>query len=82
MDKERRLGFLDELNNIFSPATLNARGENAWAVAVKFLTLLQEQIPEDEERRKLMNAWMRSVKDKNYKKFSSALRRYERQRHE
>ena len=59
---------------------LDTRGENAWGVAVKFLTLLQEQIPEEAERRKLMNAWMKSVKENDYRKFKRALNRYERVR--
>jgi len=75
-----KLRFLDELNSLYSPTALDARGENAWGVAVKFLTLLQEQIPEDAERRKLMNAWMKSVKENDYRKFKRALNRYERVR--
>jgi len=75
-----KLRFLDELNSLYSPTALDARGENAWGVAVKFLTLLQEQIPEDDERRKLMNAWMKSIKENDYRKFKRALNRYERNR--
>ncbi len=67
---------------MFSPTTIDARGENAWGVAVKFLTLIQEQIPEEEERKKLMNTWVKSVRDKDYKKFRRALKRYERNRDE
>lgn len=70
----------DEINSMFSAQNLSVRGENAWAVAVKFLTLLQEQIPEDEERKKLMSTWMRAVKDNDYKKFERALRRYHKRR--
>lgn len=66
----------EELNSMFSSQNISVRGENAWAVAVKFLTLLQEQIPEEEERKKLMSTWMRSIKDNDYKKFERALRRY------
>lgn len=78
---ERRSIF-DELNNMFSPKALDTRAENAWGVAVKFLTLLVEQIPEEIERKKLMSAWMKSVKENDYKKFRRALRRYEKQRGE
>lgn len=72
--------FFDELNTMFSPATLEVRGENAWGVAVRFLTLLQEQVPEEDERRKLMNAWVKSLREKDIRKFKRALRRYQRQR--
>ena len=78
---ERRSIF-DELNSMFSATDLDGRGENAWGVAVKFLTLLTEQIPEEDARKKLMSAWMKSVKENNYKKFRLALKRYERQKNE
>lgn len=70
----------EELNSMFSHQNISVRGENAWAVGVKFLTLLQEQIPEEEERKKLMSMWMRAVKDNDYKKFERALRRYHNRR--
>ena len=70
--------FFDELNKMFSGPTLEARGENAWAVAVRFLTLLTEQVPDPEERKKLMNAWVKSIRDNDFKKFKRALRRYQR----
>ncbi len=78
---ERRSIF-DELNNMYSTTDLDCRAENAWGVAVKFLQLLMDQIPEEEARKKLMSAWMKSVKENNYKKFRLALRRYERQKNE
>lgn len=74
--------FFDELSSMFSPATLEVRGENAWGVAVRFLTFLQEQVPEEDERKKLMNAWVKSIREKDYRKFKRALRRYQRQREE
>lgn len=74
--------FFDEINEMFSAATLETRGENAWAVAVRFLTLLQDQVPEEDERKKLMNAWAKSVREKDFKKFKRALRRYQRHREE
>ena len=70
----------EELKRSFSPASLDVRGENAHAVAVMFLEYLQEQIPDDEDRRKLMMTWMKSVRDKDYKKFQRALKRYHRKR--
>lgn len=72
----------EELNSMFSAQNLSTRGENAWAVSVKFLTMLQEQIPEEDERKKLMSTWMRAVKDKDYKKFERALKRYHRRTQE
>lgn len=70
--------IFDEINSMFSPHTLEARGENAWGVAVRFFTLLNEQVPEEDERRKLMNAWVKSLRDKDFRKFKRALRRYKR----
>lgn len=74
--------FFDELNTMFSPATLEVRGENAWGVAVRFLTLLNEQVPEEDERKKLMNAWVKALREKDFRKFKRALRRYQRHREE
>lgn len=74
--------IFEQLSSLYSPKTLDVRGENAWGVAVKFLELLQQQIEDEDERRKLMNAWMKAVKDKDYKKFQRALRRYNRKRDE
>ena len=74
--------FFDELNSMFSATSLETRGENAHGVAVRFLSLLAEQVPEEDERRKLMNAWVKSVRDKDYRKFKRALRKYKRHRDE
>jgi len=68
----------EELNSMFSTQNVSVRGENAWAVAVKFLSLLQEQVPDEDEQKKLMFTWMRAVKDNDFKKFERALRRYQR----
>lgn len=72
----------EELKSQFSSQGIDVRGENAHAVAVKFLELLVEQIPEEDERKKLMATWMRSVKDRDYAKFRRALRRYHKRRDE
>ena len=68
--------LFDQLQSSFKPIDIEVRGDNAWHVAVKFLSLLQEEIPEEDERKKLMATWMRSIKEKNYVKFKRALRRY------
>ena len=72
----------EELKSQFSSHSVDVRGENAHAVAVKFLQMLVDQIPEEDERKKLMATWMRSVRDNDYKKFSRALRRYRKRREE
>lgn len=72
--------IFDELQASFKPIDLEVRAENAWHVAVKFLTLLHEEIQDDDERRKLMATWMRAVKDKDYPKFKKALKRYDRKK--
>jgi hypothetical protein len=69
-----------ELMSQFSPHTVSVRGEEAHAHAVKFLEMLAEQVPEEDERKKLMATWMRSIKERNYKKFERALSRYHRRR--
>jgi hypothetical protein len=74
--------IFEELKSQFSSQTVDVRGENAHAVAVKFLELLAVQVPEEEERKKLMATWMRSVKARDYKTFQRALRRYHRRREE
>ncbi len=72
--------IFDELKAQFSPHTVSVRGEEAHAHAVKFLEMLHKQIPEEDERKKLMATWMRGVKDRDYKKFDRALKRYNRRR--
>jgi len=72
--------IFDELKAQFSPHRVGVRGEEAHAHAVKFLELLTKQIPEEEERKKLMATWMRSIKERDYKKFQRALKRYHRRR--
>ena len=74
--------IFDELKQSFLPSNLDVRGENAHAVAVKFLTKLQTQVPEEDERKKLMSAWIRSIRDNDYKIFRRALRRYRKRRDE
>jgi len=68
--------IFDELKSQFSPQTVDVRGENAHAHAVRFLELLAKQVPEEEERKKLMATWMRSIKARDYKTFQRALKRY------
>jgi hypothetical protein len=72
--------IFDELKAQYSPQRVSVRGEEAHAHAVKFLELLTKQIPEEEERKKLMATWMRSIKERDYKKFQRALKRYHRRR--
>lgn len=72
--------IFEQLKDQFSPHTMGVRGEEAHAHAVKFLEMLATQIPEDDERRKLMATWMRSIKDRDYKKFERALKRYHKRR--
>ncbi len=72
--------IFDELKESFLPSNLDVRGENAHGVAVKFLTKLQTQVPEEDERKKLMSAWVRSVQNNDYKIFRRALRRYKKRR--
>lgn len=72
--------IFDELKESFLPSNLDVRGENAHGVAVKFLTKLQTQVPEEAERKKLMSSWVRSVVHNDYKIFRRALRRYKKRR--
>ena len=56
------------------------RAENAFHVSVKFLRFVQEQVDDPEERKKLMSAWVRAVRDNDFNKFKRALNRYEKTR--
>ncbi len=78
-DVTRKVGWaLRELNSLYEPTTLDIRAENAFGVAVKFFTLINNMIPEEIERKRLMLAWVKSIRDSDYKKFRRALRRYDR----
>lgn len=70
--------FFEALSRGNSPAQLDMRGENAWAVAVKFMDLLGETVTDPEELRKLQSAWYKSIRDRDFKKFRRALNRYRR----
>lgn len=70
--------FMTELTKSHSPVNVDTRAENAFGVAVKFLDLLSKAVDDEEERRKLMSAWFKAVRDNDYKKFKRALRRYTR----
>jgi len=74
------VSIFDQLKAQFSPHTVSVRGEEAHAHAVKFLEMLVAQVPEEDERKKLMATWMRSVKERDYKKFERALKRYHNRR--
>ena len=70
--------LFNELQSMYSHTSLDTRGENAWAVGVKFFSLLQQQIPNEEEQKKLMSAWFKAVRDNDFRKFRRALNRYRR----
>ncbi len=71
------LGFLQ---NLYRPKTVSMRAEVAHTVALQFLNLLQEEFPDEEEYRRLMMNWLRSVKDKDFPKFLKVYRRALRDR--
>jgi hypothetical protein len=80
-DVKRKVGWaLKELNSLYEPTTLDIRAENAFGVAIRFFELILRMIPEDVERRRLMAAWFKSVRDADFRKFRRALKRYDRQK--
>ena len=80
-DIKRKVGWaLRELNSLYEPTTLDIRAENAFGVAVKFFALVNNMIPEELEQKRLMAAWMKSVKDSDFRKFRRVLKRYDRQK--
>lgn len=78
-DAKRKMGwFLTELDSVYSPVKLDVRADNAFGVAVKFFSLIEEMVSDPEDQRKLMSAWFKAVRDRDFKKFKRALRRYDR----
>lgn len=76
---KRKVGWaIRELNSFYEPVTLDVRAENAFGVAVRFFDLIQQMIPEEIERKKLMASWFKAVRDCDFKKFRRTLRRYDR----
>ena len=73
----RTISLLDELKT-YSPLRMDIRAENAYAVAVKFFSMLETNIQDEEEFRRIMHAWFKAVRDKDFKKFQRAMRRYQR----
>jgi hypothetical protein len=63
---------------MYSPITLEVRADNAFSVAVRVFELIEKMVPDDENQKRLMGAWFKSVRDRDFKKFKRALRRYDR----
>jgi len=80
-DVKRKVGWaLRELNSLYEPTTLDIRAENAFGVAVRLFELINRMVPEDEESKRLMASWFKSVRDADFRKFRRALKRYDRQK--
>jgi len=78
-DAKRKVGwFLQELNSIYSPKTLDVRADNAFGVATKFFDLIRKMVSDPDDQKKLMSAWFKAVRDQDFRKFRRALRRYDR----
>lgn len=76
---KRKVGWVvRELNFLHTPTTIDIRAENAFGVAVRFFELIAEIVPDQKERQRLMLAWFKSVKDKDFRKFRRAMRKYDR----
>lgn len=71
-----------ELNSMISSASLESRAENACVVAMKFMSLLEENVDDEGELKKLKSAWFKSVRDGDFKKFRRALNRHHRSQKE
>lgn len=74
--------FFEELNRKHNPAQMEIRGENAWNVSVKFMDLLRQSIPDPEDQKKLITAWLKAVRDNDYRKFKRALNKHRRVQNE
>ena len=72
--------LFDELNRLYSPRRLEGRAEDAWAGSVRVMDLIKEHIVGEEEQKRLMSAWFKAVRDNDFKKFSRALKKYEKLR--
>jgi ADP-heptose:LPS heptosyltransferase len=76
---KRKVGWaLQELNSLYAPTTIDIRAENAFGVAIRFFELINQMIPEPKEKQRLMMVWFKSVKDRDFRKFRRALRKYDR----
>lgn len=76
---KRKVGWsIRELNSLYEPVTLDVRAENAFGVAAKFFELINQMIPEEIERKKLMASFFKSVRDSDFRKFRRVLKRYDR----
>jgi hypothetical protein len=78
-DVARKVGWaIRELANLYEPTTLDIRAENAFGVAIRFFQLIIKMIPEEEEQKKLISSWFKSVRDNDFRKFRKSLRKYDR----
>lgn len=70
-----RRSLFDELSK-FSGSGVETRAENALNVAVKFLELLHNEVPDDKAYDLMFKAWFRAVKDNDFGKFKRTYRKY------
>jgi hypothetical protein len=72
--------LFDELNRLYSPRRLEGRAEDAWAGAINVMNMIREHIEGEDDQKRLMSAWFKAVRDNDFKKFSRALKKYEKLR--
>lgn len=68
------------LQSMLQPRTVEIRAEVAHSSAINFLNLLRHEFPDENEYRRLMMNFLRSIKDNDFKKFRRVLQRAERDR--
>jgi hypothetical protein len=78
-DSKRKVGWvLRELDALYSPVTLEIRAENAYGVANKLFDLIRQMIPNEDDQKRMMKYWLKSVVEADFRKFIKVLKRYDR----
>lgn len=77
MVRSNTLTILNEINS-YSKLDVGVRGLDSCVAAMKFIDLLNEEVEDEAERKKLLNAWFKSVRNADPSKFEKAFRKFRR----
>lgn len=77
MVRSNTLTILEEISS-YSKLDVGVRGLNACEAALKFIDLLNSEIEDEEEQKRLLNAWFKAVRNSDPSKFEKAFRKFRR----
>jgi len=68
--------FISDLSRFSSPGEVLMRAQDAFGVAIKLFTLIDNTVPDPENNHKIKMAWFKAVRDNDFRKFNKAYKKY------